>query len=363
MAPPPSCAKLEYTARGLGRYALLSFAATRPFFGDAARLPRSSDKIVTRILLRTVLAGAVIVAALWLSHPDIPRAAVEARWLAPPSRFIEVADGTRVHVRERGPSTAPPLVLVHGSTDSLFTWEPWSQALSNEFRVVTLDLPGHGLTGAVPSGDYSEEAMVWCLLQVADALALPPFALGGNSMGGRVAARFTEEHSERVTKLILVDAGGMGVSANTWKESLVSFAQSAGAARLYRLAPRWLVNTGINQVVVRTEAFSEERRERFWDFNHMAGTPEATLRRYQSPGSHMREHLSEIGVPTLILWGAEDSVVPVDAGRKIQSSILGSRLVVFPNVGHLPQEEVAEESAAEARRFLDADAGGTDSPR
>ncbi len=156
--------------------------------------------------MRKFLAGLVIliaafVAAVWFfSVPDIPRGDLEAKYAKAPSQFVMLPDGARAHVRDQGPRDAPVLVLVHGSNASLFTWTPWVDRLDKTFRVVTLDMPGHGLTGAVPNGDYSQEGMVKFTKEVADKLHLAKFAIGGNSMGGGIAARFAEEYPDRVTQ-------------------------------------------------------------------------------------------------------------------------------------------------------------------
>src|SRR5579862_7618402 len=94
----------------------------------------------------------VLGALCWfLFTPDIPRAVLVAKYARPPSEFMTLADGARIHFRDRGPKSAPAIVLVHGANASLFTWEPWAIRLSDAFRVVSIDLPGHGLTGEVPS--------------------------------------------------------------------------------------------------------------------------------------------------------------------------------------------------------------------
>ncbi len=164
-----------------------------------------------RILLITVFAvlATLVGAFFYFSDPDIPRATLEAKYAVPPSQFVQLADGARAHVRDRGSRNAPVLVLVHGSQLSLFTWEPWASRLDDTFRVVTMDMPGHGLTGAVPSGDYSQKGMVEFVKAVADQLGLGHFAIGGHSMGGGIAVRFAETYPDRVTHLILVDAVGM----------------------------------------------------------------------------------------------------------------------------------------------------------
>src|SRR5947209_12629477 len=104
-----------------------------------------------RLVGLAVFVIAVAAACYFLISPDIPRSTVVAKYARPPSQFLTLADGTRVHFRDRGPRSAPALVLIHGSNASLFTWEAWARRLSDSFRVITIDMPGHGLTGALPS--------------------------------------------------------------------------------------------------------------------------------------------------------------------------------------------------------------------
>ncbi len=168
-----------------------------------------------RFLTVLIVLAALIAGALWYaSTPDIPRAPLEAKYNAPASEFVtSCPTALGAHYRGRGATNAPALLLLHGSNASFLTWEPWSKKLSGQFHVIAVDLPGHGLTGAVSNGDYSQQGMVKFVAEFADKVGLKQFALAGNSMGGGVAARFAEEHSDRVAHLILVDAGGIAVQA------------------------------------------------------------------------------------------------------------------------------------------------------
>jgi len=149
-----------------------------------------------------VLAAFGLLVALGVS-PDRLAAEVEARYATPPSQFVTV-DGLRVHYRDRG--AGPAIVLLHGSHSSLFTWEGWAAALSPEHRVISLDLPGHGLTGPDPQGRYSIAEMADFLDRFLAAIKVERFSLAGNSMGGGVAWHYALAHPDRVDRLILVDA-------------------------------------------------------------------------------------------------------------------------------------------------------------
>lgn len=308
-----------------------------------------------KLLIGLVILVAVVIGAVWaFSVPDIPRSELEAKYATPPSQFIVLPDGARAHVRDQGPKTAPVLVLVHGSNASLFTWVPWVNRLDKDFRVVTLDMPGHGLTGAVPNGDYSQEGMVKFTLEVADKLHLGKFAIGGNSMGGGVVARFTEEHPDRVTKLILVDAAGMPVGFGDKVPLAFRIARTPvlNNMMLY-ITPRSIVTEGLNDAIIHKEIINDHMVDLYWEFARMEGTRAATLKRFTLPMTNdVATDIGKIKAPTLILWGEQDHLIPVAAAHKFNAAIPGSKLIVYPATGHIPMEEVPDESANAVRAFL-----------
>ena len=295
-----------------------------------------------------------LLSAFWyLSQPDIPRATLEAKYAGPPSQFVTLPEGTRAHVRDRGPRDALAVVLIHGSNASLYTWEPWAKRLSDMFRVITLDLPGHGLTGAVPNRDYTQEGMVKFVDEVAGILGLHRFAIGGNSMGGRVSVLFTITHPGRVTHLVLVDSGGLPTNQVEPVPLAYRLMGIPIANRLLlHITPRSLVVDGLNSAIVHKDIINDEMIDRYWDFIRMDGTREATITRGRIRDKRIRDDIPNIKTPTLILWGEGDRTIPVEAAYAFHTAIAGSKLIVYPNTGHVPQEEVADESAADVRAFL-----------
>jgi pimeloyl-ACP methyl ester carboxylesterase len=267
---------------------------------------------------------------------------------------LVLKDGARLHYRDRGPRDAPVLVLLHGSNSSLFDWEPWSESLSDKFRVVTVDLPGHGLTGAVPNGDYSEQGMTVFVKGFADKLGLGRFALGGNSMGGGVAARFTELYPGRVTHLILVDAVGLQSQFGDRIPLAFRLARVPIINRLLlRVTPRSLVAEGLNDAVLHKRVLTDQMIDQYWDFARMTGTRPATVARFRlPPDDFVRDHIGAIKAPTLILWGKQDRLIPVAAAHAWAKAIRGARLIVYPHTGHLPMEEEPAETAGAVRAFL-----------
>jgi pimeloyl-ACP methyl ester carboxylesterase len=322
-----------------------------------------------RLLTGLAIVVAILVVAFYaFSEPDIPRSVLEVKYGATAAEFVSVPyqiyilDGpypehkgaARAHFRERGAKDAPVLLLLHGSNASFLTWEPWSKALSSDYRVIAVDLPGHGLTGAVPSGDYSQEGMVQFVHAFARAMHLHTFALAGNSMGGGVAARYAEEYPTDVSKLILVDAGGMKVKSGDRIPFAFKLARWPVANQLLlHITPRSLVTEGLNDAIVHKEIITDKMVDSYWDFARMSGTRAATLKRFGLDWSDdIATHIADIKAPTLILWGAQDRLIPVEAAAKFHAAIPGSTLIVYPATGHIPMEEVAAQSAKDIAAFL-----------
>lgn len=310
-----------------------------------------------RVFLGILVAIAVILVGgyFYFSVPEIPRATLEAKYATPPSQFLALKDVPRVHYRDQGPKNAPVLVLVHGSNASLFTWEPWVARLGDTYRIVTIDMPAHGLTGAANDNDcYSNKGMADFVNAVADKIGLKKFAIGGNSMGGAVAARFAEDYPDRVTALILVDAGGMPMQAGDNVPIGFRIARIPVLNKLMvHLTPRAIFADGLHKSFNHQNLVTPAMVDQYWELNRMAGTPEATLARFQIPfDTYIPDHASQIKAPTLILWGAKDHLIPVAAASEYQKAIPGSKLIVYPDGGHVLQEDEADKSAADAKAFL-----------
>ena len=305
---------------------------------------------------RLLLALLVLIAAagVGLYESDIPRAELVARYGGPDSRFVTLASGAAAHYRDQGPPDAPVLVLLHGSNASLHTWEPWVKLLAGDFRVVSVDLPGHGLTGAVPGDDYSQKAMAGFVLEFVSAIGLDKFALAGNSMGGAVAARFVLDNPGRVTKLILIDAGGL--PSKTRSDPGIGFRLARMPViqdLLLVVTPRMIFAASLRTAIADDALATDAMVDRYWLLNRMEGTRAASLKRFQlDPDTTLQQHAAEITVPTLILWGEKDTLIPVDAAEAWHQAIAGSQLIVYPGIGHIPMEETAEKSAADAAAFL-----------
>ncbi len=311
-------------------------------------------RLFTRSLL-LLLAGLVFffcagLVAVWA--PDKPVSELAPRWAQPPSRFLSVG-GMQVHLRDEGPRDDPtPIVLLHGTSDSLQTWDGWSAALRTQRRVIRFDLPGFGLTGPDPQNDYSIDAYVRFVLAVLDQLGVQSCVLGGNSLGGQIAWRTAVVQPQRVHQLILVDAAGYPLQPQSAPLAFRLAQSRFAGVLLERLLPRGLVLAGLRNVVGDPTIVTSELVDRYYDMAVRAGNRRALVQRLALVNVDQSEQIGRLRLPTLVLWGGRDRLIPVQSGQRFAHDIPDARLVVWPELGHLPQLEDPARTVVEVQRFL-----------
>lgn len=299
------------------------------------------------------------VVALALSRaPDRSVESLVARWAPPPSDFVDLK-GMVVHVRDEGPRDDPlPVVLLHGTGASLHTWEGWVAALKSQRRVITLDLPGFGLTGpfagAYPEHDYSGDAYARFVVDVLDNLKLQRVVLGGNSLGGEIAWRTAWLRPERVHSLVLVDALGPPFTPESVPLGFVA-ARVPGLRWVTEIVlPRAMVAQGLASVYGDPSRITAELVDRYFELTLRDGNRRALglVVRSLQPGRDA-ERIATLKLPTLILWGGRDRLIPPAVGAAFEAQIEGSQRVVFPELGHVPQEEDPARTVLPVKAFLD----------
>jgi pimeloyl-ACP methyl ester carboxylesterase len=281
--------------------------------------------------------------------------ALETTYTSPASQFITLKDGTRVHVRDEGKKDGPNLVLLHGSNASLHTWEPWVARLGPDYRIISLDFPGHGLTGPNPQKDYSSERYVAVVDEVTSRLGAQQFSLAGNSMGGGVAWRFALAHPQRVQSLILVDAAGYPFPARG--SSIFSLIRTPVIGEfLSGFATKDLYRSNLENVFVDKTKVTDAMVQRYFDLNSREGNPQATLARLRSKPAKPDawKDIRSINAPTLILWGDKDTLIPVANADRFAADLPVAEKIIYPNVGHVPMEEIPDQTARDVGAFLDA---------
>lgn len=306
-----------------------------------------------------VIAGLILLiligAWLKLRGPDIPFEALEAKYAQADSHFVDLPGGYRAHYRENGNPNAPLLLLLHGFADSFTTWDGWVRELEPQFHIISLDFPGHGLTRAPAGAELSGDKLADFVDTFAAKLMLPKFAVAGNSMGGGAAWELAVRHPDRVDALILVDAAGFA-NDKPGKQPLgfVILRYRLGRIVLSKIDNRPLIEQGLKADVYDKSLITPFIVDRFAEFQRAPGHRETLMKIMGPRAGSTAELLSTIKVPTLILWGESDPLIEPAAAKKFAAAISGSRLITYPHVGHLPQLEIPQRSAADVAAFLQA---------
>ncbi|WP_326596455.1 alpha/beta fold hydrolase [Streptomyces sp. NBC_01803] len=284
--------------------------------------------------------------------------------------YLDV-DGAPVRVRVSGPASGPPVLLLHGIGRSLEDWQPAHDLLARDHRVISMDLPGFGLTRRVKArparpGHPRLAAFARAAIGVLDALdERRPAYLLGNSLGGAVAMTVAVAHPERVAGLVLLSSAGFGREANVSVLPMTYAVLAAAPVVGKRFRPR------------ARRAGVQVNRDLFFDPSHAteemirhAGTvgrqPDfrATfigtalslgvplLGTYPGWRRRLLTALAEARVPTLVVWGDTDTVLPARHFHAAMAALPHARGHLFPETGHLPQIERAGELTALAAEFI-----------
>jgi pimeloyl-ACP methyl ester carboxylesterase len=229
--------------------------------------------------------------------------------------------------------------------------------LSNDYRLISLDLPGHGLTRAPQNYQPTISNFADASAQLAAVLGLEKYTVVGNSMGGHTAWILALRHRANVEALVLSDAGGWydseGSVTQPWVFRLIN--NDYIAPYLANIDPKPLMKNGLEAAFADKSMATNRLVNRYSDMALAPGHRPmlgAITRGVSQEEVASKEKLALIKVPTLILWGDKDELVPVSNARKFNEAIAGSKVIIYPNIGHLPYEEAAEASARDLRAFL-----------
>ncbi len=308
-------------------------------------------------ILLLIAFGLLAGVALWAYAPSLPPDTLIQRYANSRSTFIDVG-GARAHVRDEGVREKDgrdtiPIILIHGSMGSLHMWEGWVEALKDRARVISVDLPGHGLTGAWPRDEYTVEAYADFIEVLADALNLDRFAVAGHSMGGAVAWTFAATRPDRVSHLILVDSAGFPSGGPAPLPLRLARLPVLGDLGIW-FKPEQMVRRALTEVYADPAMVTPERIRRYADLQRFPGNRHATLLRARTQEPLDSTVLKRLDVPTLVIWGARDRWVQVSDAFRFQQNIRAARLAIFEKLGHNPMEEDPRATAAAVDAFLPA---------
>ena len=326
-----------------------------------------------KIILYVCLSIFILVIALFGLFWAPDKSNVELKhWLLPESQFVE-AQGIQVHVAQSSlckevPSKAldegvlksktprpKVIVLLHGTSASLHTWNGWVPQLSDEYCVVRMDLPGFGLTGPFTdkSKTYTSDNYAALVIKVLDKLQVTQATLVGNSLGGKIAWRTAALYPEYVENLILIDSVGYPA---TPKQVPIAFRLAkypVMAPILTHVLPRSVVKKSLLSVYADDSKVSDILIDRYYDLALRTGNRQALIQRMREfDNTDDQDQINGLIQPTLILWGAEDDLIPLENARRFHQAIKNSQLKIFDHLGHVPHEEDPDTTVTVAKNFL-----------
>lgn len=272
---------------------------------------------------------------------------LEKKYANEASKFITI-DNNRVHFRDEG--TGEVVLLLHGTASSLHAWNAWTEQLRHNFRVIRMDLPGFGLTGPEAEDNYEVVDDIAFINAFADALQLDNFHLVGSSLGGRIAWEYGLEHPERAKTLTLINA--VGYPQESWPLP-IQLGQVPLIDRIVaNFQPKFMVKDALLDIYFDPNIVTDELVTRYHELARYPGNLDAFTKRVKARLDKDHSKISAITQPTLILWGEEDSFFPLSSGKRFAEDISNSKLIAFPNVGHLPMEEIPEKTVVAFKNFI-----------
>lgn len=316
--------------------------------------PKNIFRYSSYFLLSIVAIVLIFMAINYRS--EIPVSELEPAYFTAESSYLRVND-TNLHVRMRG--TGEHVLLIHGSFSSLHTWEAFeNELLKYHFQTISVDLPGHGLTGPNTSNTYTTDYYANLMFTLVDSLGIDSLTVVGNSMGGNVALKMALAKPARIKSLVLVNAAAFNrFSSDTTAPQKSPFIFKMLqikplALLLTRVTPRFLFKMNLKEVYGNPDNFTDTELDRYYYLLRRAGNREATMQRIQNPGKEIQNILQTIQTPTLIMWGEQDRWIPVAQAHRLHEVLTNSKLVLFPKAGHIPMEEIPLHIADSTLSFL-----------
>lgn len=282
------------------------------------------------------LLATVLVIGACSDGAEAPQDVTQSPYFSENDQIIDL-EGQAIRYRDTGPRDAQALVLLHGFTDSLHTWDGIADILDEEFRVLRPDLPGHGLSGLNPDGDYRTSTLVSRVSDFIEYTGATDPILVGNSLGGLVAWRLASNSPDDFKGLVLLAPGG--VPANGVGEEPIDV--PAMLSFYLKNAPAAGVKASVEAMYADPSRIEEGRIEQYRDL--MAGQGDAFVGlagQFTLPDP--ADALAQVTTPTILIWGDQDVLLPIEQADVFQANLPNVELIRLEGVGHLPQAEAPD---------------------
>lgn len=287
-----------------------------------------------------------------LGMRTIPTEMLEEDYEKPNSRYLEI-DGVKMHYTIEG--KGPPVLLLHGELSSLHTWDAWVPLLRESLTVVRVDIPGFGLSESFQDDDkYTPEYVVEFLDKARKKFGYDKLNVVGSSLGGMLAWYYAVKYPEHVEKLVLIDP--------TSYPQDVPFIVGLGANRLFGAfaqlsSPRFIVKRNLRKIYGNPDAVDDATIDRYHNLLLREGHRHAMTRYFRvldkyAESDELARHIPEIKAKTMLMWGEKDRWTPPELIERWRSALPELDVRTYPEGGHVPMEEIGEETARDAYAFL-----------
>jgi len=308
---------------------------------------RKIIKYSTLLFLLLIVVGGVL-----SYQPGQKVDALISKHSYPDSKFVNI-DGMDVHYRVSGEGM--PLILIHGVASSLHTWYDWQEILDDHFKVLSFDVPSFGLTGPHPNDEYSVSMYMEFLDKLTATLGIDSCYIAGNSFGGFLSWNYASHNPTSVKKIILVDAAGLAKAEDRASNIGFMITSHPWTKKIsHRFTPRSLVYKTLKDVYGDPSKIEDATYEVYYDMLTREGNREGFSQVLNMVADEKEgiEKIKSLDQPTLILWGDKDVLIPVEDAQKFKDLILNAQVKIYEGIGHIPMEEIPQESASDALEFL-----------
>jgi pimeloyl-ACP methyl ester carboxylesterase len=306
------------------------------------------------IALVIILSAFIIgVLGIIFLRPNLIISKAEARKeLALPSSHFINWRGAELHYTDEG--TGIPVLMIHGFGGSLRNFSPLAEVLKNRYRVIRVDLPGFGLSDFPDMGNKPNYLQMYkdYLGFIIDTLHLDSVYVIGNSMGGGMAWLMAAEHPQNVRKLVLLASAGYDVANVAGKLTMFKY-KTLGDLMFARGMPMFMSEKGLKFCYADKSKVDPANWKLNNHFTNREGNIQnmlALARSQQFPDSN---EIKQVKCPTLIIWGQEDSIIPVTHAAKFHRDIKDSRVIIYDPCGHTPMQERTADVAIDFVKFVE----------
>ncbi len=296
----------------------------------------------------------------FLGFSELPDWYVRSKYSYPDSKWIDNDFGSPIHYRDIG--EGPVVVLLHGEISSLHTWDKWIETLSQDFRVIAIDLPGSGLTSAPhclsdPADTCAENLTLHYIQHTfeyfIEDLKLDKFSLVGSSYGGYLSALYALDHPQKLDKLILISPLGYQQEV-PW---ILNYVTASGMDVLNRyFQPATVISTIVDDFYSSSENIKRVNLDRYIHLAQSDGAHASNVYQLKRVRQLMEQgmlfDMSEVITPTLVMWGKSDNWGSPEHATRWEEALSDAILVKYPFSGHALMEESPTESVADAIAFI-----------